>query len=202
VLALAAADTPDDAAQTAAALQKRYDGIRDLRAEFSQTSFSAALGKETESHGVVVVRRPGQMRWEYAAPDGRVIVLDGKAIRIWNPEEKQLQIAALSAGNVSPTALSFLMGQTRLSDDFGAKSLSDASRPERGLTLTPKKDSGFESLDLWFDPKSYQLRESVVTDLFGNRTRVRFSAIAENGGADASAFVLEAPKGAETIDLR
>ena len=202
LLALVGAAAPDDPAKTLAAVQKRYDAVRDLRASFVQKSFSPALGKETESHGTVVVERPGKMRWEYAPPDGRVIVLDGSAIRVWNPEDKQLQIASLAKSGVSPTALSFLMGDGKLADSFTASPLSETGHTERGLLLKPKGDASFESLALWLDPKTLQLRESVVLDLFGNRTRVRFDAIAENTGVPASSFELPAPPGAEVIDLR
>src|SRR5262249_16796804 len=82
-LALAAADAPDDVGKTLDAVQKRYDAVKDMRAAFTQTSFAAALGKESEARGTVAVERPGKMRWEYAPPDGRVIVLDEQAIRIW-----------------------------------------------------------------------------------------------------------------------
>ncbi|HTO55135.1 MAG TPA: outer membrane lipoprotein carrier protein LolA [Myxococcota bacterium] len=196
------ADAPDDAQKTLAAVQKRYDGVHDLRASFVQKSFSPAVGKESESHGTVVVQRPGKMRWEYAAPDARVIVLDGAAIKLWNPDDKQLQIAAVASSGVSPTALSFLMGQGSLADSFTASQESEPGRGERGLLLKPKGDATFESLVLWLDPKTLQLRESVVVDLFGNRTRVRFDGITENGGVDASAFDFKPPPGAEVIDLR
>jgi hypothetical protein len=55
VLALVAADTEDEARSTLDAVQKRYDGVRDLRASFEQTSFSVALGTETSSKGAVTV---------------------------------------------------------------------------------------------------------------------------------------------------
>jgi outer membrane lipoprotein carrier protein len=199
---LLGADAPDDAARTLAAVQKRYDAVHDLRASFSQESFSPAANKKTESHGTVVVQRPGKMRWEYAAPDGRVIVIDQSAIKIWNPEDKQLQIAPLGASGVSPTALSFLLGQGSLQDSFTATATSEAGRSEKGLALKPKGDATFESLVLWLEPKTLQLRESVVVDLFGNRTTVRFAEIAENAGVPASTFDFAAPKGAEVIDLR
>jgi outer membrane lipoprotein carrier protein len=202
VLALVAAEPADDAGVILDAVQKRYDAVRDLRADFEQTSWSAALGTETKSNGTVIVQRPGKMRWEYAAPDGRVIVLDKDAIRIWNPEEKQLQIAAVSAGNVSPTALGFLLGQAVLRDTFTAELIVDPARTDRGLRLRPKSDGGFESLELWVDPKSYQMKESVVRDLFGNRTRVRLEAVRENAGAKSTEFELASPPGAEVIDLR
>jgi len=199
---LTAADAPDEATKALDGVQKRYDSVRDMRASFVQTSFSAALGKETEAHGTVLVKRPGKMRWEYAEPDGRVIVLDGEAIKIWNPQDKQLQIAKLSASNVSPTALGFLMGQGVLRDTFDAKPASEPGRTDKGLLLHPKGDAGFESLLLWLDPKTSELRESVVVDLFGNKTRLKLESIVENGGVDAKAFELATPPGAEVIDLR
>lgn len=201
-LALVAADSEDEAGRILDAVQKRYDGVRDLRASFEQTSFSVALGAETVSRGAVTVERPGKMRWEYAAPDGRVIVLDKISIKIWNPDEKQLQIAPLSAGNVSPTALGFLLGQGVLRETFNAELIAAPERAERGLRLRPKSDGGFELLELWVDPKTYELRESVVLDLFGNRTRLRLSEMRENSGVAASEFEFEAPAGAEVVDLR
>lgn len=194
-----AAPAPDAALD---AVQKHYDGVRDIRAKFVQKSFSPAIGKETEAHGDVVVERPGRMRWEYAPPDGRVIVVDKDAIRIWNPEEKQLQIAPLSPDNVSPTALSFLMAKSTLRETFDGKTIAEPSRAELGLLLRPRNEGGFEALELWVDPKTYQLRESVVVDAFGNRTRLRLEEVVENKGVPPAAFELAAPKDAEVIDLR
>lgn len=202
MLALVAADSGDEAGKALDAVQKRYEGVRDLHANFEQASFSLALGKETISKGAVTVERPGKMRWEYAAPDGRVIVLVADSIKIWNPDEKQLQIAPLSAGNVSPTALGFLLGQAVLRDTFDAELIAAPERAERGLRLRPKADSGFELLELWVDPKTFELRESVVLDLFGNRTRLRLSDMRENSGVAAKVFEFEAPAGAEVVDLR
>jgi outer membrane lipoprotein carrier protein len=202
VLALVAAGPEDEAGKALDAVQKRYDAVRDLRANFEQVSFSVALGAETSSRGTVAVERPGKMRWEYAAPDGRVIVLDKTSIRIWNPADKQLQIAPLSAGNVSPTALGFLLGQSVLRETFSAELIAAPERAERGLRLRPKSDGGFELLELWVDPKTSELRESVVLDLFGNRTRLRLSELRENAGVAAAEFVFEPPAGAEVVDLR
>ncbi len=202
VLTLVAAEAEDEAGRTLDAVQTRYDAVRDLRASFEQSSFSTALGTEVRSGGEVTVERPGKMRWEYASPDGRVIVLDANSIRIWNPEENQLQIAAISVGNVSPTALGFLLGQSVLRDVFEAELISEPARAERGLRLRPKSDGGFELLELWVDAKTYQLRESVVVDLFGNRTRLRLDQMRENEGVGSAEFEFSAPEGAEVIDLR
>ena len=200
-----------DAARAGAALaavQARYDGVRDFRADFSQTSFSAALGDETRASGRVVMRRPGHMRWQYAPPDERVIVVDGETIRLYSPEDRQLQIAPLGEGAVSPMALSFLLGEGVLSETFSARLLAErrdaptGERSELGLELRPRGEQGFQTLELWVDAQSFELRESLVVDFFGNRTSLRFANVVENGGVDDAAFTLEVPADTAVIDLR
>ena len=201
VLLLGGADG-EPATEALDRLQARYDGIRDFRADFVQTSLVASIGREDVSSGSVIVQRPGRMCWKYDEPDPLVIVLDGESLRIYNPGDRQLQIAPVASGAISPTALSFLLGDGVLSKIFRALSIIESRRAEIGLKLIPLEDSGFEYLELWLDPASYQLRESVLVDLFGNRTRVRFGAVEENAGVEEEVFSIRVPDDTEVIDLR
>jgi outer membrane lipoprotein carrier protein len=193
---------PDPAAELLGRVQKRYDGIRDVRARFEQKSRVAALGREEESRGSVVIARPGRMRWEYETPEPSVLVIDGDSVRLYSPGDRKLSIAPLGGASLSPTALGFLLGEGVLAETFRAEGLPPATSGEIGLKLVPRQESGFESLEMWFDPATLVLRESVLLDLFGNRTRVRFVDVAENVGAPARHFSLEVPDGTEIIDLR
>lgn len=200
-----ASEDPSDAAAAAEAVlarvQLRYDSIRDIRARFVQISLVASLGREETARGEVVVRRPGRMRWQYDDPEPSVLVVDGDVVRMYDPVEKRLQVMPVDAAVLSPTALGFLLGNRSLLDSFRAE-LLEADRDEIGVRLIPRQESGFESLELWVDPHSYQLRESVLRDLFANRTRVVFEAITENAGVPDDAFRVEVPEDAEIIDLR
>ena len=190
------------AGATLDAVQRHYDEVRDFRADFVQTSFTAALGEETIAHGTVQMKRPGRMRWEYAPPDSRVILVDRESIRLYDPEARQLQIASLAEGRLSPTALDFLLGEGVLAEQFEASPAPPEARAELGLKLRPRGDQSFESIELWVHPESYQLRESVVVDLFKNRTSLRFEGVVENGGVPDAAFEFEPPEGTSVIDLR
>jgi len=202
LLLLGGAGNGEPAKETLDKLQARYDEIRDFRAEFVQTSLVASIGRKDVSSGTVVVQRPARMRWQYEKPEARVIVLDKDALRIYDSEAGQLQIAPIASGAISPTALSFLLGDGVLRKLFDAVRISESERPELGLMLRPLEDSGFESLELWLDPTSYQLQESVLVDLFGNRTRVRFRRIVENAGVGEEVFSIRVPDDTEVIDLR
>jgi outer membrane lipoprotein carrier protein len=186
-----------------AALQKFYDGCRDLRARFEQESTGS--GFPTVLRGAVLVQRPGKIRWTYDPPDSRVIVLDGEAIWLYSPEDRQLQIAPLEKGGVSPTALSFLMGDGRLEEEFKPSLVpqeAGSAPPALVLDLVPRGDPSFEKLRLWLDPKSHELRESLLVDLFGNRTRLALSDAQCNKGVPPDAFRVEHPADTDVIDVR
>jgi outer membrane lipoprotein carrier protein len=199
----AAPSQPTESADAAVdALQSRYERVKSIRASFVQQAKVASLGKTEESRGTVVVRRPGRMRWEYATPEKLTLVLESGSVKMYSPGDKKLQIAKLDPQTFSPTALQFLLGEGKLSESFTAESLREDGRKEIGLRLRPRNDSGFEHLDMWLAPDDYQLRESVVVDLFGNRTAVRFSEIVENDAVPDDAFSIDVPEGTDVIDVR
>jgi len=183
-------------------VQKHYNGVRDLRASFEQESLVKALGKRDVSRGDVAFKRPGRMRWNYAEPEVRVLTVDPQAVRMFSAADRQLQIAPIGQGSLSPTALDFLLGEADLRESFEATRIEDAKRPDVGLKLAPRGDTSFESLELWLEPSSLKLRESVLVDLFGNRTVLRFAELVENGGVEDGAFEIQVPKDTEVIDLR
>jgi len=210
VLALAGAllgnGAPGDSAAPLDALldsvQKHYNGVRDLRAEFEQESLVKALGKRDVSRGSLAFKRPGRMRWNYAEPEVRVLSIDSETVRMFSEADRQLQIVPIGQGSLSPTALDFLLGGADLRESFEAARIEDATRKDIGLKLTPRGDTSFESLELWLDAESFELRESVLVDLFGNRTTLRFAELVENTGVEDGSFEIQVPENTEVIDLR
>jgi len=195
-------EAPTAATKLVDAVQRRYEAVQDIAAKFEQEAVVASIGKTERSSGSVTIKRPGRMRWEYRSPEERIIALDGDTIRMYLPEDQQLQVASLDAGVFPPTALDFLLGEGKLDQSFEAKELEANGRSELGLRLEPRTDQSFDYLEIWVSPEEHQLRESVVVDLFGNRTSVRFSEMAENQGVEDAAFKVDVPAGTDVIDLR
>ena len=86
----APAPDPTQACGLAAAerVQERYRDVRDLRAEFVQTSQSVGLaggGQASAASGSVVLQVPGKMRWSYEKPEPSLIVSDGQVLWIYAP---------------------------------------------------------------------------------------------------------------------
>ena len=95
VLVMASAN-PFAQAQTspaalAAALQSRYQSIRDFSADFQQTYRAGVLKTKTQERGTVAIKKPGKMRWTYSKPQRKELVSDGSTMHWYDPEARQVE---------------------------------------------------------------------------------------------------------------
>jgi outer membrane lipoprotein carrier protein len=63
------------AQQVAQRVDKYYNGLHSLRTAFTE-SFHG-MGIDREESGILLLRKPGKMRWSYTNPVGKVFLLDG-----------------------------------------------------------------------------------------------------------------------------
>lgn len=195
----------DCASAAVARVQERYEGLRDLRARFEQTTRSVALGSAgapavTVSRGHVSFARPGRMRWSYEAPEPSLVVSDGSTLWVYDPARAEAQRMPVSEGFLSGTAIQFLLGEGDLVAAFRVTARRcDPDVYE--LELLPRQPATYERLDLRIDPGSGDVLETGLVDLLGNETRVVFSGIEVDAGAAPELFRFEAPAGVRVIDL-
>src|SRR5712691_4852409 len=113
------------AAELAAALQRKYDGIKDFSADFTHAYEGGVLHKQITERGHLLVKKPGKMRWDYSAPEPKQFVSDGTKLYSYIPQDKQVIVAPVPAGDQAPTPTLFLAGKGNLTRDF-TSSLVDA----------------------------------------------------------------------------
>ena len=183
-----------------AAIDAHQAGIRDLRARFTQTVYSPSIQRSETQTGRVWVRRPGLMRWEYDEPNPSTFTSDGEAVRLYYPQDAQLQIHPAS-GLFSQKALGLLMGEAAIGDAYDPHVLPDGEAGEKRVKLTPR-DGSFTSLELAVAPDTHALRSSVFIDPFGQETRIQLHDLNENSGVRVERFELLVPDGTEVFDLR
>ena len=189
---------------TAQTVQTRYDGIRDLAAGFEQESQSATFGgsalmDDSVKRGNVVFSKPGKMRWTYGDPDPSVVVSDGSTLWIYDVAGATVTRLEVTAGYLTGAALQFLLGNGKILEEFDVTGLA-CSDAQVVLDLLPRADATYERLGLVADPKTGDILETSVVDLFGNVTVIRFRDVEVNQSPDAKTFVFEAPEGVEVID--
>src|SRR5713101_874905 len=93
-----AAPAKNPAAAIARRVQRHYERIKDFSARFAQTSTYPTFGNVKNATGKVFLQKPVLLRWQY--DDGRLLIIDGKELWSWNPEDTEAQVRRLSRGYV------------------------------------------------------------------------------------------------------
>jgi outer membrane lipoprotein carrier protein len=186
----------------AAAIQRRYEGIRDLRADFTHSYEGGVLRTRTVEKGRVVIRKPGRMRWTYTEPEEKVFVSDGTKLYSYVPADRQVYVATVPTGDEASTPALFLAGRGNLTRDFtvAPASVPDAPSGTVALTLTPiEPEREYETLVLVVDRQTLRWRMLVTTDRQGGKSTFVFSNIRENTGVPDREFQFSIPRGVDVI---
>ncbi len=192
-----------DVKAVTAEVQKRYDGAADFRARFSQTLTSAAMGRKTSSSGEVAFKKPGRMRWDYTQPDKSTYVTDGGVLWLYEPDDRQAFKQDLK-GSQLPAALAFLTGKGKLASEFDIAFADKSGRGGPGdyvLALSPKAaEAQVKTIVFVVDPRTFDVRESVITDGQGNVNDIVFADIRVNTKVPDTQFKFSPPAGVRVID--
>jgi outer membrane lipoprotein carrier protein len=191
------------AAELAAALQRKYDGIKDFSADFTHTYEGGVLRKKITERGHLVVKKPGKMKWDYSSPEPKQFVSDGFKMYSYIPQDKQVVVASVPPENDAATPALFLAGKGSLTRDFTA-SLADAPAGmpagSRALKLVPKvRQAEYDSLVLVVDPATLAIRGLVTSDTQGGTSSFAFTNLQENTGVADKAFAFKIPRGVDVI---
>ena len=191
------------APELAAALQKKYDGIKDFSADFSHDYEGGVLRKKITERGHLLVKKPGKMRWDYSAPEPKQFVSDGVKMYSYIPQDKQVIVATVPPDEDAPTPTLFLAGKGNVTRDF-APSLVDAPpgmpAGSRALKLIPKaKQRDYDWLVLVLDPASLAIRGLLTVDAQGGKSTFSFTNLKENVGLADKEFAFKIPRGVDVV---
>lgn len=189
------------AADTARALQQKYDRVKDFTADFTHTYEGGVLKKKTTERGTMQIKKPGRMRWDYTAPDRKVFVSDGRKIYSYIPADKQVIVSDMPADDEATTAVLFLAGKGNLTRDFSVSyTASDESPDTWTLRLDPRrKQRDYDWLVLVVDRTTLQIRSLTAAEQQGGRSSFAFSNYRENAGVADKAFEFKIPRGVDVI---
>jgi outer membrane lipoprotein carrier protein len=195
-------DLPDLSSDVIAErVQSFYDGAKTFQAQFSQHYTIFAYNKKKESQGHVAFVKPGKMSWRYTS-NGNRVVSDGKVLKVYEAENKQLYEQDMTK-SAYPAALSFLLGEGKLSASFTLKKLSAQTAHFKGgyvLVAIPKDPTpSYQKMLLYVDGKTFQVRRVLMIDAQKNRNVFDFSDPRVNEKIPASEFAFNAPPGTQVV---
>lgn len=192
---------PPTAEQLVDRIQAFYDKAKTFKASFKQVYVAKLHGKSREGVGSVILQKPGKMSWRYTN-NGNRIVSDGKLIRVYEKENKQMFEQPLEKSQY-PAVLSFLVGTGSLKQTFKLRK-EDAKRYnfEGGYVLVGEPivpHPAYTTIILFVDMGTSQVRRVLLLDQQGNRNRFDFTGTELNRPPPPGEFVFVPPKGTQII---
>jgi outer membrane lipoprotein carrier protein len=201
VPSLPAAPSADPDADLARSLvrriEERHARTADLVARFTQSYRSGMLSHEVVERGIVSIKRPGRMRWEYKDPEAKLFISDGKTFYFYVPADRQVVVAEQDSER--SLAARLLSGRGGILDEFDASLDEPLEEGVLRVKLVPRREQpDVERAFVDVEP-SGRIRSILLQDVQGNRTRFRFEGVRENTGLREGLFRFEVPPGVEVI---
>jgi outer membrane lipoprotein carrier protein len=192
LVAPAAAAEGDTAETVVAAVEAKYGPVQTVRAEFTQTTRSAAFGDDVQ-RGYVVLKRPDKMRWAFEG-GAREFVTDGSAMWMYTKADNQV-LKYPSTGESIETLLGSF---DRIDEQFGVR-LVESTAERTMLELTPKGDAGVKTIRVVLDAERL-VKHLTLVDPFDTVTEVDLTKVELGVEVPDSAFEFVPPAGAEVIE--
>jgi outer membrane lipoprotein carrier protein len=183
-------------AASPAQVQRYFQDLRTLRADFIQRVFDERSQLVQSSSGQMLMQKPGTFLWDYRTPAGQVIVADGERLWTYDVDLAQVTVRKLDQA-LSSTPLALLSGAAPIEDSFAVGNV----RQQDGLNwydLTPRQPQPeFRLLRVAF--KGDALVSLELEDGFGQRTRLDFQKLERNPALDPTLLKFTPPPGVDVV---
>lgn len=190
------------AAQTASEIARRvddhYNRLQSLKANFTEQY--DGMGMHRSESGVMLLRKPGRMRWDYTSTAGKVFVLDGKYGWFYAPGDSQVQRIAASQLDDLRSPLRFLLGHTKIETELEGLTLTSAAAGNYRLSGIPKGlQKRIDKLSLTVSSAG-AIQNIEIEEIDGAKTVFDFSNEQPNPALPESLFHFAPPAGIPVVD--
>lgn len=98
-------------------VENRYNHAKTLQVLFKEQYTPQGKATSTES-GLLMLRKPLRMRWDYSQPKGKLVLSDGTSLWIYNPRDNRAEKMSLKQTEDMRAPLAFLLGKLNFQKDF------------------------------------------------------------------------------------
>lgn len=164
-------------------LSRYLNALTTAEAEFTQVNADGSI-----STGRVIIRRPGRVRFEYAPPDGTLVLASNGQVAVFDaksnqpPEQfplKRTPLNLILAANVDLGRAKMVVGHVADGTSTRVRT-QDPEHPEYG------------SIELVFTEGPLELRQWIITDDLGAETTVVLGEMTKGGQLGARLFDITA----------
>jgi outer membrane lipoprotein carrier protein len=186
------------APQVAARVDRHYNALHSLEVHFVQTY--TGMGMNRKESGVLLLKKPGKMRWTYTDPDGKLFVLDGKNGYFYSPGASEAQKVDQKKLDDLRSPLRFLLGHTELEKELTGLHVTCTGNSTCELSGIPKGlEQRVSSLKI-VAATDGTIQSMTIDETDGVSNRFEFSGEAGNVPASDTNFVFVPPPGVHVVE--
>ncbi len=174
-------------------------GINTLKAEFKQTIYSSSKEAIDYSEGLIWLKKPEQILWEFQRPNIKKIIVDGESVSIYDTDLNQLLIIPYTDQYQSSLA-SILINNENLEAFYEIHSKINDDGFYLITLFQKKDDSLFTKIEISI---SEMLIHTIkLWDSSGQSIAIVLENIEMNISLPDSSFKFTPPKGVDIFDQR
>jgi outer membrane lipoprotein carrier protein len=187
-------------------LDRYFDGLKTLRARFTQT-VKDARGKEVDSSaGTLVVSRPGKFRWEVqpkagSGGAGQLLVADGRNVWFFDRDLEQVTVKPIDTA-LSSTPAMLLSGAVDLHQSFTVTPAGARDGLDWVLVEPKQPDADFRRALFGFAARPSDngaLQRMIIDDRLGQTATIDFDDATRNAPVAPDEVSFTPPPGADVI---
>ena len=184
--------------ETLDAVEKKYNNVKTLQVAFVEEFSAAGRGRRKEE-GLLSLRKPGRMRWDYTSPKGKLFLSDGKYFYLLEPDSKRVQKTKVKESEDMHAPLGFLLGRLDFDKDF-QRFESRPEGPDTWIAAIPKSDQlPYTKVEFVVTPQ-HQIRRVRVTGQDLSILDFAFTGEKVNPPLSSKLFEFAVPPGAEIVE--
>ena len=173
-----------------ARIQEAYRNISDMKAGFVQKNYMKDLGRTDTYRGILFIKRPSKMRWEYKGDKPQEIIINNDKILIYKKAEKQAFKSAFSRQTYGQAPVALLSGFGKVREEF------NITKKNKKLLLIPKNPMGnIVSIEIETSDEDFPIKSFIINDMRSNRIEIQLKDIEINTGIKDAAFDFSLPEG-------
>ncbi|MCX7817130.1 MAG: outer membrane lipoprotein carrier protein LolA [Syntrophales bacterium] len=185
-------------------VQRNYEKIIDLKANFHQETYVPYLKRSVIEDGTVFFKKPGKMRWDYKHPTSKTLYLTSAKAWLYVPKERAVYVQDVKRLFDTQLPLRLLSGKANLKEDFIARFDPAGPMDKNGnylLQLDERRSEwGVRGIGIKIDGQEFYILSLSFSDVQGNSTVISFKDLRINEGISDSVFVFQPPRGIQVYD--
>ena len=182
-------------------VERRYSASG-FSARFFQTSTIKAMEISENAAGLLMVKKPDSMRWEYDSPERQLVISDGVRLWVYRPDDQQVMVGRAPSFFGDGKGAGFLSDIEQVRENFTITLDGMTEKSAYRLKLLPRKKTfDIAVVYLSVSPDTFDVVEIITYNEYADETRIRLSDIQHREDLDDSLFRFKIPEGTDIVKM-